>query len=145
MIALSDTGLGYLVIAAGRIAPSHRGRWLKSIARELEGHQPSRNAYRLRKFQSRRHNGEKCFRLTLNEVDVEELLLASGTLAPSDRDDARAVERALERFISLCILDHRNAFQSDREICNTVRVGLCLSALRRKVSDGPPKRRRPSR
>jgi hypothetical protein len=139
MIGLSDIGLAYLAIAAGRIAPSHRGRWLKSIARQLEGHEPSRNAHRLRKFQARRHNGEKCFRLTLNEVDTEELLLASGTLAPSDRDDTRAVERALERFISLCILDHRNAFQSDEEIRANVRTGLRLSALR-KVSDGQPKR-----
>jgi hypothetical protein len=143
MLALSDEALARLAIAAGRIAPQQRRRWLKSLARELEGsYTPSPNAYRLRKFQARRHNGEKCFRLTLNEVDTEELLLASGTLAPSDRDEPRAVERALERFISLCIADHRNAFQPDREIYDTVRVKLCLSALRGKVSGGPPKRRR---
>ena len=145
VIGLSDQGLAHLVIAASRIAPQARGRWLRRLAHELEGHPPSPNANRLRKFQARRHNGQKCFRLTLNEVDTEELLIASGVLGAADRDDTRAVERALERFISLCILDHRNAFQHDREICDTVRVGLCLSALRRKVSDGPPKRRRPSR
>jgi hypothetical protein len=72
-------------------------------------------------------------------VDTEELLLASGTLAANDRDDTRKVEAALERFISLCIADHRNAFHSDEEIRANVRTGLRLSALR-KVSDGQPKR-----
>jgi hypothetical protein len=138
MLAFDDGALARILIGATRIAPSQRSRWLKKLAREFEG-RTSPNAHRLRKFQSRRHNGEKCFRLTLNEVDTEELLLASGTPAADDRDDTRAVERALERFISLCIVDHRNAFQSDEEIRANVRTGLRLSALR-KVSDGQPKR-----
>ena len=119
----------------------HRGRWLKKLAREFEGYTPSPTARRLRRLQARRHHGQKCYRLTLYEIEVEQLLQAAGTLAPGDPDHA-AVERALERFISLCILDHRNAFQPDREIYDTVRVKLCLSALRGKVSGGPPKRRR---
>src|SRR5262249_20677416 len=114
------------------------------MARKLQN-PPSATARRLRKFQARRHNGQACYRIVQDQVDLEELLLASGTLAPADRDDHRKVEAALSRFLSLCILDHRNAFQSDREIYDTVRVGLCLSALRKKVSDDPPKRRRPSR
>jgi len=131
-----------LLLAPRALLPSTR--WLQRLARELEGRAPSATARRLRKFQARRRNGQACYRVVQDQVDLEELLLASGTLAPSDRDDHRQVEAALARFLSLCIADHRNAFQSDREIYDRVRVGLCLSALRRKVSDGPPKRR-PSR
>jgi hypothetical protein len=138
-LCFSDQGLAHLVLAANRIAPNQRRRWLQRIARELEGHTPSPTARRLRKFQARRRSGQKCYRLTLDEIDTEELLLASGTLAPSDRDDHGNVEAALSRFISLCIANHRNTFQSDEEIRANVRTGLRLSALR-KVSDGQPKR-----
>ena len=141
MLALDDGAQARLCIGATRIAPSRRGRWLKSIAKELEGHPPSATARRLRRFQARRHNGQACYRTIQDQVDLEELLLAAGTLSPLERDDHAAVERALTRFLSLCILDHRNAFQSDREIYDTVRVGLCLSALR-KGFDGSPKRKK---
>jgi hypothetical protein len=144
VLALDDGALARLCISATRLAPDKRSRWLQRIARELEGHPPSATARRLRKFQARRRNGLRCYRVTEDEIDLAELLLASGVLAPVDRDDHAKVEAALSRFIRICILDHRNAFQPDREIYDTVRVGLCLSALRRKVSDGPPKRR-PSR
>jgi hypothetical protein len=145
VLALDDGALARLFIGATRIAPHQRNRWLQRVAKELEGHPPSPTARRLRKFQARRHNGQACYRIVSDQVDLEELLLASGTLAPADRDDHSKVEAALARFLSLCIADHRNAFQPGRGIYDTVRVGLCLSALRRKVSDGPPKRRRPSR
>src|SRR5262249_41407051 len=84
-------------------------------------------------------HGQACYRIVQDCVDLEELLLAAGTLAPGDRDDHGKVEAALSRFLSLCIADHRNAFQSDEEIRANVRTGLRLSALR-KVSDGQPKR-----
>ena len=137
-LALTDVGLAYITLAASRIAPPQRSRWLQRIARELEGHQPSPTARRLRRYQARRHHGQACYRIVQDQVDLEELLLAVGTLSPLERDDHGKVEAALARFLSLCILDHRNAFQSDREIDASVRLGLCLSALR-KVSDGPPK------
>jgi hypothetical protein len=146
MLALSDEGLARLCIAATRIAPSGRGRWLQSIARELEGHPPSATARRVRKFRGRRRNGQACYRIVQDQVDLEELLLAAGTLSPLERDNHAAVERALTRFLAICIADHHgNAFPSGRGIFDRVRVGLCLSALRRKGSDGPPKRPRPSR
>jgi hypothetical protein len=141
MLALTDEAWARIAIGATRIAPDQRSRWLQRVAKELEGHRPSPTARRLRRYQARRHHGQACYRIVQDCVDLEELLLASGTLAPADRDDHSKVEAALSRFLSLCILDHRNAFQSDREIYDTVRVGLCLSALRRKVSDGPPKQR----
>ena len=144
MLALTDEAWARIAIGATRIAPDQRSRWLQRVAKELEGHRPSPTARRLRRFQARRHHGQACYRIVQDCVDLEELLLAAGTLAPADRDDHSKVEAALSRFLSLCILDHRNAFQSDREIYDTVRVGLCLSVLRGKGSDGPPKRQ-PSR
>ena len=146
MLALSDEGLARLCIAATAIAPSRRGSWLKSIALELEGHPPSATARRLRKFHARQRNGQRVYRVIEDQIDVEEMLLAAGVLAAHDRDDHAAVEAALARFLRILIADHHgNAFPPDQGIYNTVRVKLCLSALRRKVSDGPPKRRRPSR
>src|SRR5262245_37086721 len=90
------------------------------MARKLEN-PPSATALRLRKFQALQLNGQRCYPVVQDCVDLEELLLAAGTLAPADRDDHGKVEAALARFLSLCILDHRNAFQSDREI--TIRFG----------------------
>jgi hypothetical protein len=140
-LAFSEEALARLCIGATRIAPQQRGRWLKKIAAEVEGHQPSPTARRLRKFQARRRNGQRCYRVVEDQIDLEEMLLASGTLAAADRDDHSKVEAALSRFISVCIADHRNAFQSDEKIYANVRIGLRVSALR-KVSDGPPKPKR---
>jgi hypothetical protein len=145
MLALSDEGLAYLAIAASAIPRHRRRHWLKQLAREFEGHVPSGGARRLRRYQARRRNGQACYRIVQDQVDLEELLLAAGTLSPLDRDNHAAVEAALARFLAILIADHDgNAFPPGRGIYDTVR-GLCLSALRRKVSGGPPKRRRPSR
>src|SRR5215831_12244967 len=140
MIGLSDVGLAYLVLAASRIAPEQRGRWLQRLARELEGRAPSATARRLRRLQARRRNGQACYRIVSDQVDLEELLLASGTLAPADRDDHGKVEAALSRFLSRCIADHRNAFQSDREIYDTVRAELGLTALQKALPHVSKKR-----
>ena len=141
MLALTDEAWARIAIGATRIAPDQRSRWLQRVAKELEGHRPSPTARRLRRYQARRHHGQACYRIVQDCVDLEELLLAAGVLSPQDRDNHAAVEQALGRFLALCVLDHRNAFQSDREIYDTVRVGLCLSALR-KGFDGSPKRKK---
>jgi hypothetical protein len=140
MLALDEGAFARLFIAASAVAPSRRSRWLQSIARELEGHPPSATARRLRRLQARRRNGQKCYRLVEDEVDLVEMLISAGTLAASDCDDHGKVEAALSKFLRLVIEDHRNAFQHDREICDRVRVGLCLSVLRKKVPGDPPQR-----
>jgi hypothetical protein len=134
MLALTDEAWARIAIGATRVAPQHRSRWLKKVARELEGLSP--NARRLRQYQRRRKNGQKCYRLTLDEVEVEQLLQAAGMLA-GDPDHA-AVERALERFLGVC---HRNAFQPDAEICASVKTELALTALERALSDGGSSKR----
>jgi hypothetical protein len=139
MLALDDAALARLAIGATRIAPHQRSRWLQRVARELEGHTPSPTARRLRKFHARQRNGQRVYRVIEDQIDVEEMLLAAGVLAPRDRDNHAAVEAALARFLHILISDHHgNAFPPGRGIYD-IRVGLCLSALRRKVPDGPPK------
>jgi hypothetical protein len=68
---------------------------------------PHSNAIRSRRFRARQRNGLAIYRLTLNQVDAEELLITARTLAPEARDDHAAVEFALHRFIELLIADHR--------------------------------------
>jgi len=141
VIALDDQALARLAIAATRVPERGRRRWLRRIARELEGHRPSAVALRVRKFRTRQRNGERVYRVVVDQVGLEELLIVAQTLSPSARDDHTAVEAALKRLLSILIVDHHgNAFPPGRGMYDTVRVGLCLSALRRKVSDGPPKR-----
>jgi hypothetical protein len=141
VLGFSDIGLAYLAIAASAVEPSRRSRWLKQLALELEGHPPTPNARRVRRHRARTRNGQRVYRIVMDQVDLEELLLASRTLAPNARDDHAAVERALERLLSILIADHPgNAFPPGREIYD-IRVGLCLSALRREVSGGPSKLR----
>jgi hypothetical protein len=142
-LAFDDAALARLAIGATRIARSQRYHWLKKVVRQLEGHPPSPTARRLRKYRSRVRNGERVFCVTLDQVDLEELLIAARTLLPAARDDHAEVQAALQRLLHFLIADHHhgNAFPPDREIYDTVRVGLCLSALRREVSGGPSKRR----
>jgi len=138
---MSDEGLAYLCIAASAVAPSRRSRWLQSIARELEGQSPSPTARRLRKFHARQRNGQRIYRVIEDQIDVEEMLLAAGVLAPHDRDNHAAVEAALSRFLRILISDHHgNAFPPGRGIYDTVRVGLCLSALQKVLPHVSKKR-----
>lgn len=142
MLALSDEVLARLCIGATAVAPSQRSRWLKRIANELEGHPPTATARRLRKYRLRQRNGQRIYRVTLDQVDLEELLIASRTLSPQARDDHAAVQAGLQRLLSILIADHDgNALPRGRGIYDNVRNGLCLSALRRNMSGGSPKRR----
>ena len=140
MLALDDGALARLCIGATGVAPHQRNRWLQRVAKELEGHRPSPTARRLRKFQARRHHGQACYRVVQDCVDLEELLLAAGGLSPQDRDNHAAVEQALGRFLALCVLDHRNAFQPGRGIYDTVRAELGLTALQKALPHVSKKR-----
>jgi hypothetical protein len=144
VLALTDESLARLAIAASAIPERGRRLWLRRVARELEGHRPSAAALRVRKFRTRQRNGERVYRVAVDQIGLEELLIAAQTLSPSARDDHTAVEAALKRLLSILIVDHHgSAFPSDEGICGRVRIGLCL--LRRKISDGPPKRQRSPR
>jgi hypothetical protein len=66
---------------------------------------PTPAVLRLRKFRERRRNGQAIYKITLDEVAIEELLIAAQLLTPSARDDHAAVEAALGRFINLLLVD----------------------------------------
>jgi hypothetical protein len=69
---------------------------------------------RLRDYRERKRNGIAVYRVVLDEVNLEELLIAARTLTQEDCDnlDKRqahmAVESALTKFIELLISDHHN-------------------------------------
>jgi hypothetical protein len=75
---------------------------------------PKTTVERLRDYRERKRNGVSVYRVVLNEVDLEELLIAARTLTQEDCDnlDKRqahmAVESALTKFIELLISDHHN-------------------------------------
>jgi hypothetical protein len=100
---LDDAALARFVRAAKSISVRKRGRWLRKIAHQLE---PSPNAVRLRHARQRQEIGFGYYRLALNEVAVEELLIREELLL-AGRDYSRAqVERALAEFITrLCAFD----------------------------------------
>ena len=140
VLALSDAALARLCISATAIPERGRRRWLRRVARELEGYRPSAVALRVRKTRARRRQGQASYRVTLDAVDLEELLLSSGVLLPEQTDNHNAVEAALASFLQLRIADHRNGLPTDTGVYDKVRLRLVLSALRRKLRNGAPQR-----
>jgi hypothetical protein len=96
VLALDDAALARLVIAATRIRPNHRARWLRRIARAVD---PSPNALRLRRARQRQNNGTATYRLALNQVPIEELLVRERLLAPGQEYTRAQVEAALTTFL----------------------------------------------
>jgi hypothetical protein len=116
MLAFTDAAIARVFISATAIAPQTRGRWLQDLARELENSgrpefsgDPKPANTRLRAFRQRQRLGQSIYRLTLNAVDLEELLIAVRTLRSEDRDTHSKVELALTKFIELMIADHNAA------------------------------------
>jgi hypothetical protein len=140
VLALSDGALAQLFVSATAIPERGRRRWLQRVARELEGHQPTPLALRVRKSRARQRKGKASYRVTLDAVDLEEMLLSSGFLLPEHVDTHSEVEAALASFLQLRIADHRNQLPSEAGVYDSVRVRLVLSALRRKLRNAAQKR-----
>jgi hypothetical protein len=116
VLAFTDAAIARVFISATAIAPQTRGRWLQDLARALEGGKRRvangpdvQRGARLRAFRQRQRLGQSIYRLTLDAVDLEELLIASRTLRPEDRDTHSKVELALTKFLELLIADHNAA------------------------------------
>jgi hypothetical protein len=83
MLALSDQGLAYLVLAAGRVSPRKRSRWLRELAVKLDpptiatptvvspAHVRTLAARRKATERARRKNGLHVYRLELSDHAVE--------------------------------------------------------------------------
>jgi hypothetical protein len=103
VLALTDTQLALLCIKATAFRANHRGRWLRKIARAVD---PTPNALRCRRARQRRNNGTAYYRLALAQVEIEELLVREGLLAPGQEYTRAQVEAALAEFITrLCAFD----------------------------------------
>lgn len=62
-------------------------------------------AQKQQRYRARLAAGRRVFNIECDEVGVEELLIASGMLKPSDRDDPDARTAALEKLIATPIAE----------------------------------------
>jgi hypothetical protein len=72
MLALTDASLARLVRAAQQISHDKRHRWLQETARRLEREPENR---RLRKYRERVAAGHRIYRLDLDAVSIEAMLV----------------------------------------------------------------------
>ena len=63
MLALTNSQLGMLAIAASAVPPSQRGRWLRKIADELDGDRAKRHVARMARTRQRQRDGKAIFRI----------------------------------------------------------------------------------
>ena len=68
MLALDDQALAHLFISATAVSQRQRARWVRSVARELEGQAPTAGAQRSRKFRRRQHSGLAVYRTIHDRV-----------------------------------------------------------------------------
>jgi hypothetical protein len=108
MLALTDVQLAHLAIAASRLAPQERGRWLREIAAELDPPttptviERSPAARRQARVRQRRREGVHVYRLELADRATEgliEMMVASGQLSEAEAHDHRRVEAELARLL----------------------------------------------
>ena len=102
MLALDDAALAHLVISAGAVPNDQRARWLRRIARRLEGRPvpaPSAATTRQRHHRARRQRGEIVLRVYVNETDLAAALAGSGALPAVSNDDRRRLEEAVSELL----------------------------------------------
>jgi hypothetical protein len=149
VIALDDGALARVIVAAKRVAPEARGRWLQDLAAELD---PSPAVQRLRAFRERQRDGlspslgarytrawrrrEKSGRILLR-IEVDEAALAAMLverrwLDPLLADDRKSLTAAAERV--LATFCDGEVSPHGHEIADKLRVRLCLTALRRTTN-----------
>jgi hypothetical protein len=147
VLAFSDQALARLCIAASAIPPHRRAQWLQRLADRLEqAHRPSssRGASYTRAWRRREKAGRFLLKLEMDEAAVVVGLVDSGVLDPLKADDRAAITEAAQRALVQFCNGGGETSRQDQRIYDTLKVGLILSALKRKLR-GPPKRRRPSR
>ena len=108
MLALDDAALARLCIAATRVSPKKRSRWLRDIAAKLEPPPqtpPTRSssaAVRQARVRQRRKNGQHIYRLVLHDTAVEglvEMFLTTGSLTERETLDHQRLEAELARLL----------------------------------------------
>jgi hypothetical protein len=112
MLALTDSALAYLAIAATAVHPGRRRRWLREIAAQLDppnlgAKEELRQAQtpaarRQAKVRARRKNGIHIYRLELSDRAVEgivDMLVAAEKLTEAETLDHRCIETMLARLL----------------------------------------------
>jgi hypothetical protein len=154
MLALSDAGLAYLAIGASRIPRSRRRKWLADRARQFELGESARpprafgssivrtrRAHRTaspgarytRAWRRREKSGRILLRIEIDEAALAAMLVGHKLLDPLLADDRRSLTTATER--ALAALCEGEVSPHDREIVDTLRARLCLTAFQR-TTDG---------
>jgi hypothetical protein len=113
MLALTDGALVHLVLAAGRVSPKRRRRWLRDLAAKLDPPPqapPTRSSsaavrqarVRARKarHRARQRNGIRVFKLEASYDLVVGGLIDSGRISERDALDHDKVERVLSAMLT---------------------------------------------
>jgi hypothetical protein len=106
MLAFTDSAFARLAIAATRIAPEQRERWLQEIAAKLDPPPVSRTitpaAIRQRKVRANRAAGKHCYRLWISDRAVCGLimrLVLDGRLTEQQALKPKLVAQALAQLL----------------------------------------------
>ena len=104
MLAFSDQGLAYLALAAGRVSPRKRSRWLRELAEKLDPPAVERSpaAVRMAKVRANRAAGKHCYTMWISDRAVEGLimrLVLDGRLSESQALQPRLVALALAQLL----------------------------------------------
>jgi hypothetical protein len=129
MIALSDAGLVYVAVAASRIPPNRRRRWLVAVARSLETGEPMKrwlHPQSAREECAPEARGEALLQVRVPETDIALALTALGVLGPAVADNRQALSQGVERALALL----SDASQHDELILSRIKARLCV--LQRK-------------
>jgi hypothetical protein len=98
MLALTDSALARLAIAATRIDPRHRGRWLREVAARFDppvdiSHiEKSPAARRQARVRQRRRSGTRCYTIEVPDIVAEGMINA--LVATEKLTDAEACNHA---------------------------------------------------
>jgi hypothetical protein len=95
-LAFTDQSLARLVTAASKVSQRSRAKWLRAVARQLE---PTPNILKCRNARERAKNGTAYYRLELDQVAIEEMLVRERLLSPGQEYSRREVEAALTTFL----------------------------------------------
>src|SRR5262249_32616963 len=103
MLAFTDAALVHLFVAAGRVPQRRRARWLRNLARQLDPSSPTPNAQACRDARIRARNGTVYYRIPLDRIDLEEMLIREGLLRAGVDHSHSEAEVALRYFITALI------------------------------------------
>ena len=105
MICLFDGGLAHLAVAAGRIPPNRRRRWLLDVARSLETGEPMKpfglSTIATRRWRARLAAGEVLLKIQVDEDELATMLATYNLIDFNQADDQQMLSRGVKRALAL--------------------------------------------